>query len=69
VLPGAIRTEHELETGADQRELAVAAAARQALPRRGLPADLVGAFVFLASADSGFVTGQVLSVDGGWTAR
>jgi 3-oxoacyl-[acyl-carrier protein] reductase len=69
VLPGAIRTEHERETGADQRELAAAAAARQALPRRGLPADLVGAFVFLAAADSGFVTGQVLSVDGGWTAR
>jgi 3-oxoacyl-[acyl-carrier protein] reductase len=68
VLPGAIRTEHELETGADQRRLAVAAAARQCIPRRGVPADLVGAFVFLAAAESEFVTGQVLSIDGGWTA-
>lgn len=68
VLPGAIRTEHELETVPDQHRLATAAAARQSIPRRGMPADLVGAFVFLAGAESEFVTGQVLSVDGGWTA-
>jgi 3-oxoacyl-[acyl-carrier protein] reductase len=69
VLPGAIRTEHELEAGVDQRELAAAAAGRQSIPRRGVAEDLVGAFVFLASRESDFVTGQVLSVDGGWTAR
>ncbi|MGB8411477.1 MAG: glucose 1-dehydrogenase [Candidatus Binatus sp.] len=35
--------------------------------RLGQPADLVGAVAFFASADSDFVTGQVLSVSGGLT--
>ena len=36
------------------------------LKRNQQPEDLVGACVFLASDDSGFVTGQLLNVDGGW---
>ena len=39
------------------------------LGRWGQPSDLVGAAVFLASAASDFVTGQMLYVDGGWLAR
>jgi gluconate 5-dehydrogenase len=35
------------------------------LKRIGVPEDLVGAAVFLASAASGFVTGQTIYVDGG----
>jgi 2-hydroxycyclohexanecarboxyl-CoA dehydrogenase len=35
--------------------------------RLGQPADLAGAVAFFASADSDFVTGQVLSVSGGLT--
>jgi NAD(P)-dependent dehydrogenase (short-subunit alcohol dehydrogenase family) len=38
---------------------------RRAIKRDGYPADLLGALVFLASADSDFVTGQVIAVDGG----
>jgi NAD(P)-dependent dehydrogenase (short-subunit alcohol dehydrogenase family) len=38
------------------------------LGRVGQPADIVGPVVFLASAASDFVTGQVLYVDGGVTA-
>ena len=38
---------------------------RRAIKRDGHPADLLGALVFLASADSDFVTGQVIAVDGG----
>jgi 3-oxoacyl-[acyl-carrier protein] reductase len=69
VMPGAIRTEAELETFPDQAAVAREQAAVQAIPRRGTPDDLVGAFVFLASPESDFVTGQVLTVDGGWVTR
>lgn len=37
--------------------------------RWGLPADLGGAVVFLASSASDYVHGHVLVVDGGWLAR
>ena len=37
------------------------------LGRIGQPDDLPGAILFFASADAGFVTGQVLSVSGGLT--
>ena len=36
--------------------------------RLGLPEDLIGAVVFLASPSADMVTGQILAVDGGWTA-
>ena len=36
--------------------------------RFGEPHDLIGTAIFLASAASDFVTGQVLYVDGGFTA-
>ncbi len=39
------------------------------LARRGKPEELVGPVVFLASAASSYVTGEVLMVDGGWTIR
>jgi 2-deoxy-D-gluconate 3-dehydrogenase len=37
--------------------------------RWGQPEDLAGAAVFLASAASDYVTGTVLTVDGGWMSR
>jgi 3-oxoacyl-[acyl-carrier protein] reductase len=67
VMPGAIRTENEEELypGAAERT-AQELALRQSIPRRGVADDLAGTFVFLASAASDFVTGQVVVVDGGW---
>ena len=41
------------------------AIASRALKRDEQPEDLLGALIFLASADSDFVTGQTLAVDGG----
>ena len=37
--------------------------------RLGIPEDIAGAAVFLASPASDYVTGHVLAVDGGWLAR
>jgi len=42
--------------------------ARTPFSRLGMPEDVAGAALFLASSDSTFVSGAVLSVDGGWTA-
>jgi len=38
-------------------------------PRLGRPADVAAAVVFLASSESGFITGQAISVDGGLLAH
>ena len=37
----------------------------RALKRDALPEDLLGTLIFLASADSDFITGQMIAVDGG----
>ena len=39
------------------------------LPRTGLPEDVAEAAVYLASDESGWVTGSNLVVDGGFTAK
>jgi 3-oxoacyl-[acyl-carrier protein] reductase len=39
---------------------------QQAVKRRGEPADIANAVLFLAAPESSFITGQLLCVDGGW---
>jgi NAD(P)-dependent dehydrogenase (short-subunit alcohol dehydrogenase family) len=38
------------------------------LGRLGAPADIAGSVAFLAGDDAAWITGQVLCIDGGWTA-
>ena len=40
-----------------------------ALHRIGVPSEVSGAVVFLASDAASLITGQTLAIDGGWTAR
>jgi gluconate 5-dehydrogenase len=44
-------------------------AARTLVGRNGLPADFAGAAVFLASPAAGYVTGQMVAVDGGFSVH
>jgi NAD(P)-dependent dehydrogenase (short-subunit alcohol dehydrogenase family) len=44
-------------------------AAQVPLGRRGLPADIVPWILRLGGTDGDWLTGQVLTVDGGWAQR
>jgi gluconate 5-dehydrogenase len=68
IAPGFFPTELTAAVFADPAR-AAANAARTALGRNGKLDDLDGIAVFLASPASNYVTGQVLFVDGGFTAK
>lgn len=53
----------------DNAELAERHARQTAIGRNGALPDLFGPIIFLASEASGYVTGQTLYVDGGYTAK
>ncbi len=65
--PGFVVTPLTAEVSADPDRTA-ALAARTMVGRNGVPDDFAGPAVFLASAASGYVTGQIIRVDGGFSA-
>jgi NAD(P)-dependent dehydrogenase (short-subunit alcohol dehydrogenase family) len=67
ICPGFVLTPLTAEASADPARVE-ALAARTMVGRNGLPADFAGAAVFLASQASSYVTGQVIRVDGGFSA-
>ena len=62
VAPGFTETESALRLGGDAP---VRSITRRAIPRAETPDDLTGTMLYLASADSDFVTGQLIAVNGG----
>jgi 2-dehydro-3-deoxy-D-gluconate 5-dehydrogenase len=68
IAPGYFRTENTAALRADEvRNSQILA--RIPAARWGEPEDLTGAALFLASAASNYVSGEVLVVDGGWMGR
>ena len=65
--PGWIRTDLNISLQADPK-FSGWVEERTPLGRWGIPEDVATTAVFLASEAAGFITGQVLYVDGGWLA-
>ena len=72
VAPGSVRTpmvQKNVNLGEDPDNAWERIAAMHPLGRPGEPEDIADAIMFLASARSSFVTGTVLTIDGGLTAQ
>jgi NAD(P)-dependent dehydrogenase (short-subunit alcohol dehydrogenase family) len=67
IAPGFVPTAMTSQVASDPVRSA-ALAARTMIGRNGLPADFEGIAVFLASSASSYVTGQLICVDGGFSA-
>ncbi len=70
VHPGLIETPiwAQVIPGANEpMDLDAAASVRVPLKRKGVPEDIANAVLFLASADSSYMTGEEMVVDGGMT--
>lgn len=68
IAPGYIATDMN-EALIKDEERAASILGRIPAGRWGVPADFEGATVFLATAGSRYVSGEILTVDGGWMGR
>jgi 2-dehydro-3-deoxy-D-gluconate 5-dehydrogenase len=68
IAPGYVATDMNEALIADE-DRAASILARIPAGRWGAPEDFQGAVVFLASAASLYVSGEILTVDGGWMGR
>lgn len=68
IAPGYMATNNTAPLRADEKRSAEILG-RIPAGRWGLPSDLAGPVVFLASAASDYVNGYTIAVDGGWLAR
>ena len=68
IAPGYMATNNTAPLRADEGR-ASEILARIPAGRWGLPEDLKGPVVFLASDASNYITGYTIAVDGGWLAR
>lgn len=68
IAPGYMATNNTAALRADQ-DRSEGILERIPAGRWGLPADLMGPIIFLASSASDYVNGYTLAVDGGWLAR
>jgi NAD(P)-dependent dehydrogenase (short-subunit alcohol dehydrogenase family) len=66
VRAGSIEVPAELDVVPDHPAMVERQLARQAIKRRGTPADIAGTVAFLLSDDAAFITGQCVTADGGW---
>ncbi len=65
IAPGLIASDSLADRESHVEQFRDRVVASRAIRREGLPEDLIGALLFLSSADSDFVTGQSVVVDGG----
>jgi NAD(P)-dependent dehydrogenase (short-subunit alcohol dehydrogenase family) len=63
--PGLVMSDTLVENRAHIEQARERVVQSRALRRDEVPEDLIGALVFLASAESDFITGQTIAVDGG----
>jgi 3-oxoacyl-[acyl-carrier protein] reductase len=64
--PGMVETEGVRAAGIAESDMRKQVEAQTPLGRIGQPQDIAGAAVFLASSDSAWITGETLTIAGGY---
>ncbi len=67
VAPGYILTDSNVANADMSAKVSAVTLQRRPVKRHGYPEDIVGTVVYFASEDAGFVSGEIISIDGGGT--